>query len=192
MSLLDDPPQRMNPVLRWVLGWRSNGAWLWLSLLVLLLDQYSKRYIVANFEYAQVMVINDFLNITRLHNTGAAFSFLANASGWQHWLFIGLGLTVSIAIVIWLRFLRGRRTLSAALALMLGGALGNVVDRVQFGHVIDFIHVHYQQHFFPAFNVADSALTLGAILLVLDGFFSRATEEAALRAQAEGKASDED
>ncbi|MEM9386123.1 MAG: signal peptidase II [Pseudomonadota bacterium] len=180
----------MHPALRWVLGWRSNGAWLWLSALVIVLDQLTKRYIVQHFEYAQNVVVNDYFNITRLHNTGAAFSFLADASGWQHWLFVGLGLAVSIGIVIWLRLLKGRRILSAALALMLGGALGNVIDRVQFGHVIDFIHVHYQEHFFPAFNVADSALTLGAILLIIDGFFSRSAEEAALRDAAQGGTED--
>ncbi|MEO0423917.1 MAG: signal peptidase II [Pseudomonadota bacterium] len=180
----------MHPVVRWVLGWRSNGAWLWLSALVIVLDQLTKRYIVQHFEYAQVMVVNDYFNITRLHNTGAAFSFLAGASGWQHWLFVGLGLAVSIGIVLWLRLLRGRGILSAALALMLGGALGNVIDRVQYGWVIDFIHVHYEQHFFPAFNVADSALTLGAILLIIDGFFSRSAEEAALRKAAKGGSGD--
>ncbi|MEO0975447.1 MAG: signal peptidase II, partial [Pseudomonadota bacterium] len=123
------PPtsQGLHPAVRWMLGWRSNGAWLWLSALVLVLDQLSKRFIIDNFEYAQVQVINEMFNITRLHNKGAAFSFLADASGWQHWLFVGLALVVSIGILLWMRSLAGRRLLSAALALMLGGALGNVI-----------------------------------------------------------------
>lgn len=183
MNVLEDEP-RAHPLVRWVFGTRSNAVWLWLSLLVIAADQYTKHWIVSHFEYAQVQVVNEFFNITRLHNTGAAFSFLADASGWQHWLFVGLGLTVALGIVVWMRFLRGQPWLSAALALMLGGALGNVIDRVQYGHVIDFIQVHWQRHYFPAFNVADSALTVGAVLLVIESFLARAREEAALRRQA--------
>ena len=108
-----------------------------------------------------------------MHNVGAAFSFLATASGWQRWLFIGLAVGVSIAIVVWLwRLPRGtHRLLSAGLALVLGGALGNVIDRIRLGHVIDFIHFHWDRAYFPAFNVADSAITVGAACLLLDALF---------------------
>ena len=106
----------------------------------------------------------------RLHNEGAAFSFLSDAAGWQRWLFTGLGLAVSAGILVWLRRLpaQGHNVLAAGLSLVLGGALGNVIDRVFWGHVIDFIRVHYEDWYFPAFNVADSAITVGAALLILD------------------------
>jgi signal peptidase II len=106
----------------------------------------------------------------RLHNTGAAFSFLSNASGWQRWVFVGLGVAVSTGILVWLRRLpsKGQGMLAAGLSLIVGGALGNVIDRVLHGHVIDFIRVHWGEHYFPAFNVADSAITVGAALIVLD------------------------
>jgi signal peptidase II len=152
----------------------KNGTratvWLLLSACVLVADQLTKEYITRHFgefEFTRVLPI---LDITRMHNVGAAFSFLATASGWQRWLFIGLAVTVSIAIVIWLcRLPRGcHRLLAAGLALVLGGALGNVVDRIRLGHVIDFIHFHWDQAYFPAFNVADSAITVGAACLLLD------------------------
>jgi signal peptidase II len=110
------------------------------------------------------------LELMRLHNTGAAFSFLSDADGWQRWLFIGLGVAVSAGILVWLRRLpaKGQGMLAAGLSLIVGGALGNVIDRVLHWHVIDFIRVHYGEHYFPAFNVADSAITIGAALIVLD------------------------
>ena len=109
------------------------------------------------------------LNFTRLHNTGAAFSLLAGADGWQRWFFIGLAFVVSTILIIWIfRLPRGDKLLSMALALILGGAIGNVIDRILYGHVIDFIQVHWQDAYFPAFNVADSAITIGAGLLILD------------------------
>jgi signal peptidase II len=111
-----------------------------------------------------------FLELTLLYNTGAAFSFLADASGWQRWFFVALGLLVSAAILFWLRQLdpRRHRLLAAGLALIMGGALGNVIDRLWHGHVIDFIHFHWKQWEFPAFNMADSSITIGAGLLILD------------------------
>jgi signal peptidase II len=109
------------------------------------------------------------LDIMRLHNEGAAFSFLSAAGGWQRWVFIGLGVVVSAGILIWLRRLpKGQSLLAAGLSLILGGALGNVIDRVLLGHVIDFIRVHYEDHYFPAFNVADTAISIGAALIILD------------------------
>ena len=144
--------------------------WLWLALVVVVLDQYMKFLVMENFDEFEELVLLPVLDIMRLHNEGMAFSFLSNASGWQRWLFITLGLGVSVGILVWLRQLpaTGKNLLAAGLALVLGGALGNVIDRVLWGHVVDFIRVHYEDWYFPAFNVADSALTVGATLLILD------------------------
>ena len=146
------------------------GTWLVLSVLVVVLDQVSKAYIARNFlefEFIRVLAV---LDITCMHNVGAAFSFLASASGWQRWVFIGLAIVVSIGLTIWLfKLPRGAQPLLAAgLALVLGGALGNVIDRIRLGYVIDFIHFHWDRAYFPAFNVADSAITVGAACLLLD------------------------
>ena len=150
-------------------------AWLWLSLLVFVVDQASKLYAEDVLTlYQQVVVIPDYFSWTLAYNTGAAFSFLAGASGWQRWFFAAVALVVSVVLVIWLKRLKPEETwLAAALALVLGGALGNLVDRVLLGHVVDFILVHWQHRwYFPAFNFADTAITLGAILLALDMFKS--------------------
>ncbi len=150
----------------------SAARWLVLSGLVLLADQLSKLYIVKTLIYRQRIEIFSLLDITRLHNTGAAFSLFANMGGWQKWFFVGLGLGVSLLILVWLVRLQvpQHRRLAAGLALILGGAIGNVIDRLIHGHVIDFIHVHYGDWYYPAFNVADSAITVGAVILVLDTF----------------------
>ena len=149
------------------------ASWLLLSTLVILADQASKAFIAGHyleFEFTRILPV---LDITCMHNVGAAFSFLASASGWQRWLFIGLAGVVSIGITFWLvRLPRGTHALLAAgLALVLGGALGNVIDRIRLGYVIDFIHFHWERAYFPAFNVADSAITIGAACLLLDAFF---------------------
>ena len=148
------------------------AKWLLLSAGVVALDQLSKGYITRHygeFEFTPVLPV---LDITRMHNVGAAFSFLAGASGWQRWLFIALALGVSVAIIAWLwRMPPAKGLLSAGLSLVLGGALGNVIDRIRLGHVIDFIHFHWDRAYFPAFNVADSAITVGAALLLLDALF---------------------
>ena len=148
-------------------------AWLMLSALIVAADQISKAYIARHFGEFEFTTILPILDITRMHNVGAAFSFLASASGWQRWLFIGLAVTVSVVIVVWLwRLPRGaHRLLSGGLALVLGGAIGNVIDRIRLGHVIDFIHFHWGHAYFPAFNVADSAITVGAACLLLDAMF---------------------
>lgn len=152
----------------------KHGAlnWWWAAAGVIGLDQLTKWAIVRNFDLYEVAPLLPVLDFTRLHNTGAAFSMLANASGWQRWFFMGLGIVVSIGITIWLRRIDPvqQRLLPAGLALIMGGALGNVIDRVWHGHVIDFIHVHWQHHYFPAFNVADSAITVGAAFLIIDAF----------------------
>jgi signal peptidase II len=151
------------------------SAWLWLALAVITGDQWTKFLIVSSFDEFDSVTLLPILDFMRLHNTGAAFSFLSDASGWQRWMFTGLGITVSVGIFVWLRRLpaRGQHLLAAALALIMGGALGNVIDRMLWGHVIDFIRVHYQQWYFPAFNVADSAITVGAAFLILDSLIHR-------------------
>ena len=157
-------------------------GWLWLSLLVLVLDQASKFHFEGTLSlYQQIVVIPDYFSWTLAYNTGAAFSFLADSSGWQRWLFALIALVVSAVLVVWLKRLKPTEIwLAVALALVLGGALGNLVDRVLFGHVVDFILVHWQHRwYFPAFNVADMAITGGAILLALDMFKSEKSGEAA-------------
>jgi len=156
-------------------------SWLWLSLLVLVIDQASKFYFEGKLQmYQQIVVIPDLFSWTLAYNTGAAFSFLADSSGWQRWLFALIAIVVSAVLVVWLKRLgRNETWLAIALALVLGGALGNLYDRIALGHVIDFILVHWQDRWrFPAFNVADSAITVGAVMLALDMFKSKKTGEA--------------
>lgn len=150
--------------------WQESGLrWAWLALVVLAADQVSKAWVSAALRLHEQIVVFPFLNLTRVHNTGAAFSFLSEAPGWQRWFFIILALGVSAGIVLWLRRLgRADRRLAPALALILGGALGNVWDRLRLGHVVDFIDLHYRDWHWPAFNVADSAISIGALILILD------------------------
>jgi signal peptidase II len=147
------------------------AAWLWLSLTVVALDQATKFLVTRFFELYDRVEVLPVLDFTLLHNTGAAFSLLAGASGWQRWFFIGLACVVSVLLVAWIwRTPRGEKLLPLALALILGGAVGNVIDRVVHGYVVDFIHAHWGAAYFPAFNIADSAITVGAVLLILDAF----------------------
>jgi signal peptidase II len=147
-------------------GWR----WLPLSAVIILLDQITKAIIVDRFELYERVRVLPFLDITRMHNSGAAFSFLAGESGWQRWLFTALAIGVGAAIVVWLGKLKAssQKVLASALALILGGAVGNLIDRVRYGHVVDFIYAHWKETPFPAFNIADAAITIGACLLLLD------------------------
>lgn len=159
-------------------AWRFKVGglrWVPLALLIILLDQATKAVVESRFELFDAKPILPFLEFTLLYNTGAAFSFLAGASGWQRWFFIGLGVTVSMVILYWLKRLEpgSQRLMAVGFALILGGALGNVIDRIWHGHVIDFIHFHWRQWQFPAFNVADSAITIGAIFLILDALLDR-------------------
>ena len=142
--------------------------WLGIAGIVVLIDQFTKVLIVGMFQPNDSHIVASFFNIVRVHNTGAAFSFLSGADGWQRWFFIGLGALAAVFIVWMLRSHGGQRLFSWALALILGGAIGNVIDRLLHGSVVDFIQVHYAEHYFPSFNVADSAITLGAGLLILD------------------------
>lgn len=143
--------------------------WLWLSALVIILDQASKQMVVATMHLYQSIAVTSFFNLTYVHNTGAAFSFLSDAGGWQRWFFSVLALTISIVLIVWLYRLKKNETLLAiSLALILGGAFGNLIDRVLFGYVIDFLDVYYQSWHWPAFNVADSAISLGVMLMLLE------------------------
>jgi len=151
-----------------------------LSVLVLVIDQLSKAHFEGALQmYQQIVVIPDYFSWTLAYNTGAAFSFLADSSGWQRWLFALIAVVVSAVLVVWLKRLgRDDTWLAVALALVLGGALGNLYDRIALGHVIDFILVHWQNRwYFAAFNFADSAITVGAIMLALDMFKSKKTGE---------------
>ncbi len=152
----------------------SIGKWLGISLLVVLLDQFTKRLAEANLTYAEPLAILPSFNLTLLYNRGAAFSFLSDAGGWQRWFFVSVSLLASIALLYWLSRLKPYQwPLALALSLVLGGAVGNLVDRLWLGHVVDFIQVYYRQFYWPAFNIADSAITVGAVLLVWDGLFGR-------------------
>lgn len=148
----------------------STNLWVWLGLaaVVILLDQFSKTLILGFFQLGDSHTVTSFFNVVRVHNPGAAFSFLAGASGWQRWFFIGLGAAASAFIVWMLRRHPGQTLFCFAVSMILGGALGNVIDRVIHGYVVDFIQVHYAGRYFPSFNLADSSITLGAICLVLD------------------------
>lgn len=151
----------------------SSGApslWVWLGLavLVVLLDQLSKTVIVGMFQLYDSRPVTSWFNLVRVHNSGAAFSFLAGASGWQRWFFVGMGTLASGFIVWMLKKHPTQKLFCFAIGMILGGAVGNVVDRLLHGHVVDFIQLHYGGWYFPSFNLADSAITLGAICLILD------------------------
>ena len=149
-------------------GAGSLLPWLGIALIIILLDQVTKTLIIGTFRYNDSHTITSFFNLVRVHNTGAAFSFLAGAAGWQRWFFIALG-AVAAVFIVWMLRSHGEQTLFCwALALILGGALGNVIDRLLHGYVVDFIQVHWRSWYFPSFNVADSAITVGAVLLILD------------------------
>jgi signal peptidase II len=146
----------------------SLAPWLGIAAAVIVLDQLTKAMIVAALRLGDARTVTPFFDIVRAHNRGAAFSFLNDASGWQRWFFVALGIAAAAFIVWMLARHGGQRAFSWALALILGGALGNVIDRIVHGHVVDFLQVHWQHHYFPSFNVADSAITVGAALLILD------------------------
>ena len=149
--------------------------WLGLAFIIILLDQFTKVLVVGYYQLGDSTTVTSFFNVVRAHNTGAAFSFLAGASGWQRWFFTAVGF-VAAGVIIWmLKAHPGQRLFSFAMACILGGAIGNVIDRLLYGYVVDFLDFHwswlsplfYRGHF-PAFNVADSAITIGAICLILD------------------------
>ncbi len=149
---------------------RGGSVWPWLAWAVLLLvaDQFTKTLILGYYRLGDATYVTSFFNIVRAHNTGAAFSFLADAGGWQRWVFTGIGVAAALFIVWQLRAHPGQKLFCFALSSILGGAIGNVVDRMMHGYVVDFLDVHARGWHFPAFNLADSAITVGAICLILD------------------------
>jgi signal peptidase II len=151
-------------------GSASTGMlpWLGLALILLIADQFTKVLILGYYKLGDSTTITSFFNIVRAHNTGAAFSFLASSSGWQRWLFTAIGVGATLFILYLLRTHAGQKLFCFALACILGGAVGNVIDRLLHGYVVDFLQFHWRGWYFPAFNVADSAITVGAVCLILD------------------------
>lgn len=148
---------------------KGQLGWLWLTVLVIALDQISKHLIVGRFQLYERLEVSGFFNLTLAYNTGAAFSFLAQAGGWQRWFFALIAVVAAVLILTWLARLKpAERLQGAALALILGGALGNLYDRIVLGHVVDFLDFYWGDYHFPAFNIADSAITIGAALIILD------------------------
>ena len=150
----------------------SWTRWLVISAVVVVLDLATKAWVSAAFQYGESRAILPFFNLVLVHNAGAAFSFLAGAGGWQRWFFTVVTVVISVVIVVMLRRDHENRLLASALALVLGGAIGNLHDRVRFGYVVDFVQLHAGGYSFPAFNVADSAITVGVALLIWDSLRS--------------------
>jgi signal peptidase II len=150
-------------------GWQR---WLWLSLVVVVLDFATKQAVLASFRPGEVLPVLPVFSLVLAFNPGAAFSFLAGASGWQRWVFTGIAIVASV-VIVWLLRRGGSRSYCTGLALILGGALGNLWDRITIGQVVDFLLFHWREWSYPAFNVADSAITLGAALLIVDSFRAR-------------------
>jgi len=141
------------------------------AVAIAVLDQWTKHLASLELSYRVPVELTSWFDLTLAHNTGAAFSFLAGAGGWQRWFFTAVAAAVSVVLIVWLsRLSQHRVPLAVALGLVLGGGLGNLYDRVALGYVVDFISIHYQQWYWPAFNIADSAITVGAVVLVLDSF----------------------
>jgi signal peptidase II len=142
--------------------------WLALALVVFIADQFTKTLILGYYQLGDSTYVTSFFNVVRVHNTGAAFSFLASASGWQRWLFTGIGIAAAVFIVWMLRSHHSQKLFAFSMACLLGGAIGNVVDRLMHGYVVDFIQVHYAGWYFPSFNIADAGISVGAAGIILD------------------------
>jgi signal peptidase II len=148
--------------------------WLWLSLGVIGLDQITKQLIEASFAFRESLAVLPFFNLTLVYNQGAAFSFLSDQGGWQRWFFVVLAIVVTIVLISWMRKLsKHERFVAIALSLIIGGAVGNLIDRIIYGHVIDFVDLYYGQYHWPAFNVADSAIVLGVGFMLFDLIFDK-------------------
>jgi signal peptidase II len=164
-----------------VIEGKTALIWAWLSAFVVALDQFVKWYVVDSFGLYEILPVGPFLDLTRLHNEGAAFGILAGAGGWQRWFFLVLAGAIAVAIVFWLRSMpaRGQEWLAIGLALILGGAVGNAWDRFIDGYVVDYLHFHWGDAYFPAFNVADIGITTGAIMLIIDALLDGRRRKAA-------------
>ena len=164
-----------------VIQGKTALIWAWLSAIVVALDQFVKWYVVDSFSLYEILPIGPFLDLTRLHNEGAAFGILAGAGGWQRWFFLVLAGAIAVAIVFWLRSMpaRGQEWLAIGLVLILGGAVGNAWDRFTDGYVVDYLHFHWGDAYFPAFNVADIGITTGAIMLIIDALLDSRRRKAA-------------
>lgn len=151
-------------------GTTSAGLlpWLGLALIILIADQFTKVLILGYYNLGDSTYVTSFFNVVRVHNSGAAFSFLASASGWQRWFFTVIGVAAALFILWMLKSHPGQKLFSFALACILGGAVGNVIDRMLHGYVVDFLQFHWNGWYFPSFNIADSAISIGAVCLVLD------------------------
>jgi signal peptidase II len=149
------------------------SRWLGLSALVIVLDQIAKLFVIRHFTYLESITVNGVFDLARLHNAGAAFSFLSEAGGMQRWLFSAIAVIAAVSITL-LLYKHAKETLFAlALSMILGGALGNLIDRIAYGYVIDFLLFHWNEHYFPAFNLADSAITFGAGLMIWESFMEK-------------------
>jgi signal peptidase II len=151
--------------------------WLGVGALVIVLDQLSKLWISSHFTYFETYTVTGFFNLVLVHNFGASFSMLSDAGGWQRWLFSGIAVAASVWILWLLRKHQQEKLFCIALALILGGALGNLIDRLMYGYVVDFLDFHWDEHHFAAFNVADSAINIGAALLLWDSFKNKAEKK---------------
>ncbi|MDF1528074.1 MAG: signal peptidase II [Sedimenticola sp.] len=147
--------------------------WLWFSLLIIVFDQLSKQLIEASFMVYETLSVLPFFNLTLAYNEGAAFSFLSDQGGWQRWFFAFVAAFVTVVLVIWLSRLKDERVLAISLALVIGGAIGNLIDRLMLGYVIDFLDFFYGQYHWPAFNVADIAISVGVFLMFVDALFGQ-------------------
>lgn len=154
---------------------QTGLRWIWLAVVMIVADQLAKLAIMQTIPYGHGVVITPFFNLVHVYNTGAAFSFLADAEGWQRWLFSGLAVAISIVLLVAMKRAPARCSLATlAYSLVIGGAVGNLIDRLVYGHVVDFLDFHWQDvYHFAAFNVADMAISCGAILIILDGFLKK-------------------
>ncbi|WP_076407815.1 signal peptidase II [Shewanella sp. UCD-KL12] len=160
-------------------NWKESGLrWYWIVVVIFIADQISKQWVLANFDLYESVKLLPFFNFTYVRNYGAAFSFLSDAGGWQKWLFTFIAIGFSTLLTVWLRRQHtGLWRLNLAYTLVIGGALGNLIDRLQHGYVVDFLDFYWKSSHFPAFNIADSAICVGAALIILDSFISDRDEK---------------
>jgi signal peptidase II len=152
--------------------------WLWLTLLCLIIDQVTKHWVAGTFDYRETLSVLPFFNLTYVHNPGAAFSFLADQGGWQRWFFTAIATIASIVFLVWMaKTPKKQRLLGIAFALILSGAMGNLIDRALFGYVIDFLDFHWAGFHFAAFNIADSAIFIGAALMIFESLINKETND---------------